>query len=89
MVDGRVAHVRLEAQGELQEPVPLRVQGGHVRLHRFRGRVVLQDERLASVLHGAHLDLPALELAHQCLHDTKPTLENLVWNNERKNEKKH
>lgn len=48
---GRVFQVHLQAKGQLEEPGPLALHRGHVGLDGFRGRVVLEDQRLAPVLH--------------------------------------
>ena len=67
MVDAGVAQVRLQAKGQLEQPMPLRLQGSHVRLNALGRRVVLEHQRLASILHGAHLDLTLLQFTHQSL----------------------
>lgn len=38
-----VFQMRFQTQGQLQDPRPLTIHGGHVRLDAFRGRVVLQQ----------------------------------------------
>ena len=67
VVDAGVAEVRLQAEGQLEQPVPLRLQRRHVRLDALGRRVMLQHQRLSSILHGAHLNLPLLQFTHQSL----------------------
>lgn len=64
---GGVLEVRLEAQGQLQEPLPLRLHGRQVRLHGLAGGMVSNDQAVATVLHGAELHLSLFEFAHEFL----------------------
>lgn len=48
---GSVLQVDLQAKGQLKKPGPLALHRGHIGLDSFRGRMVLKDQSLASVLH--------------------------------------
>ena len=46
-----VLQMGLQAEGELEEPGPLVLHGGHVGLDHLAGRVVANDQALPTVKH--------------------------------------
>jgi len=59
-----VLEVSFQAEGELQDPLPLRLHGGHVGLDALGCRVPLQNQGLPAVLDGTELDFTLLQVAH-------------------------
>ena len=72
VVDGGLAQMRLQAERQLQEPFPLSRQGRHVGLDTLGRRVVLEYQRFATILNGAHLNFALLQLTHQGLYQNEP-----------------
>ena len=56
-----VLQMGLQAEGELEEPGPLVLHGGHVRLDHLAGRVVANDQALPTVQHRTELGLSLLK----------------------------
>lgn len=62
-----VLQVLLEAMRKLEYPSPLRLHRSHMGFDRFTRRMVLEYERLSSLLNCAKLYLAFLEFTHQIL----------------------
>jgi len=52
LISGDVFEMRFKAESELEEPGPLRLHGGHVGLDALGGWMMLENQRLSTVLHG-------------------------------------
>ena len=63
----RVLEVRLEAERQLEQPLPLGLHGSKVRLHSVAGRVMRHHQLVATILYAAELVLPLLKFTHQSL----------------------
>ena len=56
-----VLQMGLQAEGELEEPGPLVLHGGHMRFDHLAGWVVPNDQALPTVQHRTELGLSLLK----------------------------
>ena len=64
MVVRGMLKVSLEAEGEFEEPLPLRLHGSKVGLHSVAGGVMRHHELVTSVLYAAELVLSLFKFTH-------------------------